>query len=96
MMTKSLARELPESGITVNAVSPGMIRTSMTEKTLSENESSYIKRIPIDRIAEPGEVAPAVIFLASNKAEYITGATLDASGGLLMHQMIIFFILLLC
>lgn len=83
--TKSLARELGSSGINVNAVSPGMMYTPMTEHILKDKESDYIKRIPLGRIADPSEVASSVVFLSSDKADYITGATLDVSGGLLMH-----------
>ena len=83
--TKSLAREAAGKGITVNAVSPGMMRTPMSEEPLAKNKEAYLKRIPMGRIAEPEEVAPAVVFLSSDKAGYITGATLDVSGGLLMH-----------
>ncbi len=83
--TKSLAREIGPHGINVNAVSPGMMNTPMTAKVLSDKEKEYVKRIPLSRIAEPDEVASSVIFLSSDKADYITGATLDVSGGLLMH-----------
>ncbi len=54
----------------------------MTEEILSVKEEQYIKRIPMNRIAEPFEVASSVVFLSSDKAEYITGSTLDVSGGL--------------
>ena len=83
--TKSLAREMGPYGINVNAVSPGMMKTPMTEHVLAEKEKEYIKRIPLGRIADPEEVASSVVFLSSEKADYITGATLDVSGGLLMH-----------
>ena len=83
--TKSLARELGPDGINVNAVSPGMMKTPMTEKVLEEKEEDYLKRIPLKRVASPDEVANSVVFLSSCKADYITGATLDVSGGLLMH-----------
>ena len=83
--TKSLAREMGPYGINVNSVSPGMMNTPMTEKALSKKEVEYVKRIPLSRIADPSEVASSVVFLSSDKADYITGATLDVSGGLLMH-----------
>ena len=83
--TKSLARENGPYGINVNAVSPGMMYTPMTEHILKDKESDYIKRIPLGRIADPSEVASSVVFLSSDKADYITGATIDVSGGLLMH-----------
>ena len=84
-LTKSMAREMAQHEIHVNAVSPGMMYSSMTEETFSANEVEYIDRIPLKRIAQPEEVAHSVVFLASNRADYITGATLDVSGGLLMH-----------
>ncbi len=83
--TKSLAREVGRSNIHVNAVSPGMMYTDMTQQTLEDNEQCYLQRIPLGRIAQPEEVAGAVLFLASRQADYITGTTLDVSGGLLMH-----------
>ena len=83
--TKSLAREVGRHGIHVNAVSPGMMYSEMTRRVFAEKEKDYLNRIPLGRIAEPEEVAASVIFLSSNKADYITGATLDVSGGLLMH-----------
>ncbi len=83
--TKSLARETGPFGINVNAVSPGMMHTGMTEKVLAEKEKEYLKRIPLGRIASPEEVANTVVFLSSDRADYITGAVFDVSGGLLMH-----------
>jgi 3-oxoacyl-[acyl-carrier protein] reductase len=83
--TVSLAREVAKHGINVTAVAPGMMRTPMNKEALSEREAEYIKRIPLGRIAEPREVAPAVVFLASDKASYITGATIDVTGGMLMR-----------
>jgi 3-oxoacyl-[acyl-carrier protein] reductase len=83
--TISLAREVAESGIAVNAVAPGMMFTEMTQKTLKANEHKYLDRIPLHRIAETSEIADVVVFLASNRASYMTGATVDVSGGMLMR-----------
>lgn len=83
--TVSLAREVAKYGINVTAVAPGMMRTPMNKKELAENESKYIERIPLGRISDPIEVAYTVAFLASNKADYITGATIDVTGGMLMR-----------
>jgi 3-oxoacyl-[acyl-carrier protein] reductase len=83
--TISLAREVAKLGINVNAVAPGMARTPMNEKELGEREDEYLARIPLGRIADPMEVAYAVAFLVSDKANYITGATLDVTGGMLMR-----------
>jgi 3-oxoacyl-[acyl-carrier protein] reductase len=83
--TVSLAREVAKYGINVCAVAPGMMRTPMNRDTLREREEDYLERIPLGRIAEPSEVANVVAFLASDKADYITGATIDVSGGMLMR-----------
>jgi len=83
--TVSLAREVAQYGINVTAVAPGMMRTPMNKEVLSEREEEYVKRIPLGRISEPKEVAFAVAFLASEKADYITGATIDVTGGMLMR-----------
>lgn len=84
-LTKSIAREVATKGITCNALAPGMALTPATEKTLSENLEKYLDRIPLKRIAEPEEVADVAIFLVSRRAKYMTGATVDISGGILMH-----------
>jgi 3-oxoacyl-[acyl-carrier protein] reductase len=83
--TIALAREVAQKGINVNAVAPGMIRTEMVAKVLAANEEKYLKRIPLHRIAEPKEVADIVVFLASERAGYMTGATVDVTGGMLMR-----------
>lgn len=83
--TVSLAKELASKGICVNAIAPGMVKTEMVAETLEQNAERYRKSIPLGRPAEPSEVAVAVTFLASEKADYITGATYDVSGGVLMR-----------
>jgi len=83
--TIALAREVAQQGITVNAVAPGMILTEMVTKVLEKNKEKYLNRIPLHRIAEPKEVADVVTFLASERAGYMTGATVDVSGGILMR-----------
>ncbi len=83
--TISLAREVAAQGINVNAVAPGMMRTPMNKDALAQREDSYLERIPLKRIADASEVADAVIFLCSQKANYITGATMDVTGGMLMR-----------
>lgn len=83
--TVSLAREVAKYGINVTAVAPGMMRTPMAKDALSEREKEYVKRIPLGRISDPKEVAYTVAFLASDKANYITGATIDVTGGMLMR-----------
>ncbi len=84
-LTVSLAREAARHGIAVNAVAPGMIRTDMTADTLRAHEAKYTARIPLARIADAHEIADVVVFLASPRASYMTGATVNVSGGLWMH-----------
>lgn len=83
--TVSLAREVAKHNINVVGVAPGMMRTPMNKKELEEREAEYVKRIPLGRISDPMEVAYAVAFLSSDKADYITGATIDVTGGMLMR-----------
>ena len=83
--TRALAREVAPKGINVNAVAPGMIRTEMVAKRLAADEDKYLARIPINRIATPAEVANVVVFLASDAASYMTGTTLDVTGGMMMR-----------
>ncbi len=84
-MTRAIAREVAPEGITVNAVAPGMVMTEMVAKIWEERKEKYLARMPIGRIAEPEEIANAIVFLASEQAAYITGTTLDLTGGLLMR-----------
>lgn len=77
--TKALAQELGRSGITVNAVAPGFIQTSMTENM---DEKNLKKLIPVNRFGTPEEVAHAVAFLVSPEAGYITSQVLSVNGGL--------------
>lgn len=85
-LTKSLARETAEYGITVNAIAPGYMKTDMLIKSFKDkkDEEEQNKKIPIGRIADPGEVANAAVFLVSDRASYFTGITFDATGGMLM------------
>ena len=82
--TKSLAREVAERGVTVNAVAPGFVETDMTASLSVEQKAFYTTVIPTGRIATPEEVAAAVGFLASPAASYITGHVLHVNGGLYM------------
>lgn len=83
--TVSLAREVAAKGIAVNAVAPGMMLTEMTAETLEANQAKYLARIPLGRIAKTEEIADVIVLLASERASYMTGATVDVSGGLLMR-----------
>lgn len=83
--TRHLARESASHGITVNAVCPGLIDTEMVRATISaERIQAYTDSYPISRLGQPEEVAELVAFLASDRAAYITGASLDINGGDLM------------
>lgn len=83
--TVSLAREVAKYGIRVNAIAPGIVSTDMTREALAQRGDYYLSRIPLGRFAEPEDVADAAVFMCSNAARYITGATLDVSGGMLMR-----------
>ncbi|MAF51484.1 MAG: 2-hydroxycyclohexanecarboxyl-CoA dehydrogenase [Chloroflexi bacterium] len=83
--TRHLAKESAEFGITVNSVCPGLIDTEMVRSTIDpERAKAYADSFPISRLGEPSEVAELVAFLASDRASYITGASLDINGGDLM------------
>ena len=83
--TRHLAKEAAPYGITVNAVCPGLIDTEMVRATISDEQTSaYAASFPIARLGAPEEVAELVAFLASDRAAYITGASLDINGGDLM------------
>ena len=79
--TKSIARELASRGITVNCVSPGFIDTDLIADLPEELRSAYKKQVPMRRFGTPGDVAHTVLFLASKESAYITGATIDITGG---------------
>lgn len=81
----SLAREVAPQGIHVNCVAPGMMSTEMARDALEKNKEQYIERTPLRRIADASEVANVVVFLCSDRASYMTGATVDVTGGMLMR-----------
>jgi 3-oxoacyl-[acyl-carrier protein] reductase len=83
-MTKALAREMARSKVTVNAIAPGFTRTDMVEGIPEEVKQKILKGIPLGRFGEPEEVAYACVYLASDKAAYITGHVLDINGGMYM------------
>lgn len=82
--TKSLAREVAPRGITVNAVAPGYIATSMTENLPESITKMFVDLIPMKRFGSPEEVARAVKFLLSDDSSYITGQVIGVNGGMLM------------
>jgi len=81
-ITKSLAKELGSRGITVNAVAPGYINTDMTAVLKDELKEKITELIPLRRLGEVEDIAETVAFLASDKASYITGQTIQVDGGL--------------
>lgn len=80
-MTKSLGKELATSGVLVNAVTPGIIRTPLIESATPEHVERLLAKIPMGRAGEPAEVAELVAWLASPRCGFSTGAVFDASGG---------------
>lgn len=83
-MSKALAAEVASRNITVNCVAPGFIATAMTAALSAEQTEKLTAGIPAGRLGEPMDIAAAVVFLASNEASYITGATLHVNGGMAM------------
>ncbi len=81
--TISLSREVARQGITVNALALGMVETPMSREALNRARAEYEKRIQIGRIAKPDEIASLAVFLVSDCANYYTGATFDATGGMI-------------
>ena len=80
----SLAKEVGADGITVNMVAPGRIITDMLADHIPSREAEWLTQTPLRRLGQPEEVAGAVVFLASNAASYITGATIHVNGGVYM------------
>lgn len=80
-MSKSLAQEVGSRGITINCVAPGLVATPMTDKLNEAQRASILADVPLGRMGMPHEIAAAVLYLASNEAAYVTGATIDVNGG---------------
>jgi 3-oxoacyl-[acyl-carrier protein] reductase len=83
-LTKTLAREVVSRGITVNAVAPGFIETEMTGSLPEKVKDGFLQAIPMGRMGTPRDVAQAVVFLASDASNYITGQVINVNGGLYM------------
>jgi 3-oxoacyl-[acyl-carrier protein] reductase len=82
--TKSLAQEVGSRNITINCIAPGCIDTDMTRALPEGQRARLLERIPLGRLGSPEDIAHAVVFLASPRAGYITGATLHVNGGMYM------------
>lgn len=80
-LTKALAKELAPSNITVNAISPGLIETSMNANVSIDDLNSFVEDIPLGRIGNTSDVANAVLFLANDSSNYITGQIIGVNGG---------------
>ena len=81
-LTKTMARELGSRGITVNAIAPGFVDTEMTEVLSEELKESACRQIILGRFGKPEDIANTVVFLASEKADYITGQVISVDGGM--------------
>jgi len=82
--TKAVARELASRSITCNVVAPGAIDAGMLDELSEEQRTALLNQVPLGRLGKPDDVAGAVVFLASDRAEYITGQTLAVDGGMTM------------
>ncbi len=83
-LTKSVAQEVASRGITANVVAPGFIATPMTDALTDDQKAAINAQIPAARMGAPEEIAAAVLYLASEEAGYVTGATLHVNGGMAM------------
>ena len=83
-MSKSLAIEYAKKNININCISPGFIKTNMTEKIDPKFKEIIVSKIPSARLGDPKDIANAVLFLASSQSDYINGETLHVNGGLYM------------
>ena len=83
-MTKALAKELGPSGITVNAIAPGVIETEMNKCLSEDDKAALCDETPLMRMGRPCEIAEAALFLASEGASFITGEVMNVSGGFIM------------
>ncbi len=83
-LTRATAREVASRGITVNAIAPGFVETDMTATLNAAQREAVLRAVPLERFASPAEIAPAVVFLASEASAYITGQVLAIDGGMVM------------
>ncbi|MCH8849808.1 MAG: 3-oxoacyl-[acyl-carrier-protein] reductase [Chloroflexi bacterium] len=83
--TKSIAKEVASRQVTANAIAPGLVRTEMTAHLTEAQEQAVLQLVPLGRAAKPEDIAPAVVYLASEEASYVTGTVIAVDGGLVMH-----------
>lgn len=83
-MMKSIAQEYAKRGVTANCIAPGFIATPMTDRLNEKQRETILTRVPAGRLGTPGDVAAAVVYLASDEAGYVTGQTLHVNGGMAM------------
>jgi 3-oxoacyl-[acyl-carrier protein] reductase len=83
-MSKALAQEVASRGITVNVVAPGFVATNMTDALTDAQKTKLSESIPLGRMGQPDDIAAAVVYLSSDEAAWVTGATLHVNGGMAM------------
>jgi 3-oxoacyl-[acyl-carrier protein] reductase len=83
-MSKALAQEVGSRGVTVNVVAPGFVETPMTDALGDAQRAKLLEAIPLGRMGKPADIAAAVVYLASDEAAWVTGATLHINGGMAM------------
>ena len=83
-MSKSLAQEVGSRGVTVNVIAPGFVQTAMTDVLNDDQKSKLMGAIPLGRMGKPEDIAAAAVYLASEEAAWVTGATLHVNGGMAM------------
>ena len=83
-MSKSLAIEYAKKNININCISPGFIKTAMTDKIDEKLRDVIVSKIPSARLGEPDDIANAVLFLSSDQSDYINGETIHVNGGMYM------------
>ncbi|OYY04317.1 MAG: 3-oxoacyl-[acyl-carrier-protein] reductase [Acidocella sp. 35-58-6] len=83
-LTKALAQEVASRGITVNLVAPGFIETPMTDALTDAQRAALAEKIPLGRLGSPADIAASVVYLASDEAGWVTGATIHINGGMAM------------
>jgi 3-oxoacyl-[acyl-carrier protein] reductase len=83
-LTKALAQEVASRGITVNLIAPGFVTTPMTDALTDAQKAKLAEKIPLGRLGSPGDIAAGAVYLASDEAGWVTGATLHVNGGMAM------------